>query len=109
MPDHDFGIDGRLLADVAMEDRWPFTDTQVGGRVLLFRDDARWTVLAIHHITTWHGETAEHGFGHVTALTHLDLIGLRAAHETATYWRSLVEAGAENDADLRELWRATHA
>lgn len=104
-----FGIDGRLLADVAMAERWPFADTQAGGRVLLFREDARWTVLAIHHITTWCDEKAEHGFGHVTATTYLDLTALRAAHQTTAYWRSLLEAGAEHDVDLRELWRATDA
>ena len=82
-----FGIDGRLLADVAMEDRWPFADTQVGGRLLLFRDDAHWTVLAIHHLTTWRQGEAEHGFGHVTAVTYPDLTALRAAHQTTAYWR----------------------
>jgi hypothetical protein len=106
-PSHSFDIDGRLVADVAMEDRWPFADSQVGGRVLLFRDDAGWTLLAVHHITTWCGETAEHCFGQVTATTYSDLSALRAGHETAAYWRSLLKAGANHDADLHELWRAT--
>ena len=105
----DFGIDGRLVADVAMEDRWPFPDTQVGGRLLLFRDEAGWTLLAIHHITTWREGEAEHGFGHVTAITYPDLIALRAAHQTSADWRALLQAGAEHDADLHELWRATDA
>ena len=105
----DFGIDGRLVADVATEDRWPFADTQFGDRVLLFRDEGRWTVLAIHHVTTWHEGKAEHGFGHVTATTYPDLAALRAAHQTTVYWRSLLEAGAEHDVDLRELWRAAGA
>ena len=106
---HSFGIDGRLVADVAMEERWPFADTQVGGCLLLFRDGAGWTLLAIHHITTWSGESAEHGFGHVTAITYPDLNALHAANQTSTDWRSLLQAGAEHDTDLRELWRAIDA
>jgi len=109
MPDRHFGIDGRLLADIAMDERWPFTDTQVGGRVFLFRDHTQWTVLATHHLTTWSERRAEHGFGHVTATTYPDLTALRAAHQTTASWRSLLEAGAEHDVDLRELWRAIDA
>ena len=104
-PRHDFVIDGRLVAEVAMEDRRPFADNRIGGRVLLFRDRARWTLLTIRLIAT----SAEHGFGHVAAVTYPDLTQLRADHETAAYWRSLLEAGAEHDADLRELWRTTGA
>ena len=107
-PSRSFGIAGRLVATVAKEDQ-PFADTQVGGRLLLFRDDPGWTLLAVHHVTTWRGEAAEHGFGHVTTLTYPDLNALRAANQTSTDWRSLLEAGAEHDADLRELWKATDA
>ena len=109
MHGRDFGIDGRLVTDVAMEDCWPFADTEVGGRMLLFHDDTRWTVLAIHRLTTWRGKKAEHGFGHVTAITYPDLTALRAAHQDAAYWRSLLETGAEHDVDLHELWRDTDA
>jgi hypothetical protein len=100
----DFAIDGRPVADVLMEDRRPFGGTQVGGRVLLFRDQTRWTLLTIRFIAT-----KGHGFGHVAAVTYPGLTHLRAGHESAAYWRSLLEAGAEHDADLRELWRTTGA
>ena len=106
-PDRNFGIDGRLLADVALLDTWPLADTRHGGRLLLFRDEGCWTVLVIRHLTTWREQQPIGGFARVSVTTYPDLDALRAHHQATPHWCPLLQAGAQRDADLRELWRSS--
>jgi hypothetical protein len=101
--DRDFGIDGPLLADVALKDTWPLADTRHGGRLLLFRNKRGWTVLTLRHAATWSDREPTSGFAHVSVVTHSDLTTI-AAYMGTDAWRSLLEAGAKVDVDLRAIW-----
>jgi hypothetical protein len=105
-PDRDFGIDGPLLADVALEDTWPLADTRHGGRLLLFRDKGRWTVLTLRHLTTWSEKEPKSGFARVSVTTYPDLTTLATHYSGTDAWRSLLNVGSQVDADLYALWFA---
>ena len=105
-PDHDFGIDGHLLADVALNETWPLADTCHGGYLLLFRDENRWTVLTLRHLTTWSKKGPESGFARVSVTTYPDLTTLATHYSGTNAWRWLLERGSQVDADLYALWIA---
>jgi hypothetical protein len=106
-------IEGWLVAEVETHDWETSGGRRHGGRLFLFRSPERWTLLSVRHATGWEadegeiGERPVNGDGTVTVSSYAAWPELKAGMDRefrSADWRDLVEAGAENDPELRELW-----